>query len=558
MKYIEQNKKNTTSIQHDYKYYCDLMGKNNFIVFEEEGQIYIAQRLLSVRKNLNINGIMVSYLKMQNRKTPSCVNYSDAGAKKLNSNTIKDILSYEFDYDKGRPMMKEACENTIDQLLSNKQLLEKTEIFKNLIPTLEKAREVLNNCTPSKEDKSIICKIYCGLSYTLSPVGQKDRVNEEFVKQKGLENSITANSFLQDFGDFGTEPDFKQKTPYGQVRLTKAVYYNLKKLAEADIFFDFIEMIRGLAYPTKLGEITITNEEYLALRLECVSYLTADFLDLLRKLASDASQYLRFTEIIWKSLLKLTGKNPSSPLSEKIAAIKRLLKKLNSDASFFGVSNCHTLTDYYRQVDELAPLGMNWPQKYEEFHVKNIMWFLGTIRGNSGLVNSAKRLIPNASFGERIQILHEIQNQISSLHKLEIEKAALQQMDKDYAPWKEQLKKALEWKGQNLGIFIPESLAELTKESDFLHHCVRSYKKDVSQRKRGVLFLRKLSYSDIPYYTIDVVKEPNGKYTIRQCLGNCNINPTPEIVKALKQWAADTGKIEEDSIKDNYRPLLHL
>lgn len=555
---VARRKKEDSSIQHDYKYYCNLMGKKDFLIFEEQGQIYIAQKLLSICRNLNINGIIVSYLKMKDRKTPSCVNYSDAGAKKLNSNTLKDILSYKYDYEKRHALMKEACENTIDQLLSNKQLLEKTEIFKNLIPTLEKARKVLNNCTQSEDDQSIIRGMYYSLSYTLSPVGQKDRVNEEFVKQKGLEKGISAKSFLQDFGDFSTDPDFKQKTPYGQVSLTKAVYYNLKKLAEADIFCDFDAMIRVLAHPTNLGENTMTEEEYTAIRSECVSYLTADFLGLLRKLALHAPQHLRFTEIVWRSLLKLTGENPSSPLSEKIAAIKRLLKKLDSDASLSGVFDCYTLADYYRQVDELAPLGMNWPQKYEEFHVKNIMYFLGTIREDSNLVNSAKNLIPSAPFGERIHILHEIQNQISCLHKLESEKAALQQMDKDYAPWKEQLKKALEWKGQNLGIFIPESLAELTKESNFLHHCVKSYKKDVSLRKEGVLFLRKLSCSDTPYYTIDVVKELNGKYTIRQCLGNCNINPTPEIAKALKQWAADTGKIEEDSIKDNYRPLLHL
>ena len=186
------------------------------------------------------------------------------------------------------------------------------------------------------------------------------------------------------------------------------------------------------------------------------------------------------------------------------------------------------------------------------------MWFLGTIRGYSDLVNWAKALIPDASFVRRIEILHEMQNQISALSKLEIEKAALQEMDKEYAPWKEQLKKALEWKGQNVGIFIPESLAELTVEGKILHHCVGSYKKDVAQRKEGILFLRKLSCPDTPYYTIDVVKDPNGKYQVRQCHGNCNSNPTPEIVETLKQWAADTGKVDENSIRDTYGVLLWL
>lgn len=553
---VARRKKENSSIQHDYKYYCDLMGEKNFLVFEEEGQIYIAQK--SLHRYYERKGITVSYLKMQNRKEPSCVYYSDNGAKKLKSNTI----DFEYDYNKG----KTTIINTIDQLLDKRQMLAKTEVFKNLIPTLEKAKEVLNNCTLSEDDQKIIRTMYHSLSYTLSPVGQKDKVNEEFVKEKGLENGISASHFLQTFGDFYTKPNFKQKTPYGQVGLTKAVYYNLKKFVKGNIFFNFRGMIKGLIPPTEAWGHSMTKEEFLAARLEFMPYLTADFLDLLSKLSSDTVKYPSYAEgaweSVWKSILKLAGGNSSSPLSEKIAAIKRLLKKLDSEASLIdfnsAISNYLVLTDYYRQVDELAPLGMNWPQKYEEFRVKNIMWFLGTIREGSDFINWAKDNIPSASVGRRIAILHEIQNQISAVRKVEIEKAALQQMDEDYAPWKKELKKALEWKGQNLGIFIPESLAELTKESDFLHHCVRSYKKDVSLRKQGVLFLRKLSCSDTPYYTIDVVKKPNGKYIIRQCLGIYNINPTPEIVKVLKQWAADTGKIEEDSIKNNYRPQLPL
>lgn len=144
------------------------------------------------------------------------------------------------------------------------------------------------------------------------------------------------------------------------------------------------------------------------------------------------------------------------------------------------------------------------------------------------------------------------------MSRLELEKAALREMDKQYDPWKEQLKKALEWKGENFGVFIPESLAELTLEGSALHHCVGSYKRDVALRREGILFLRKLSRPDTPYYTLDVVKEQDGKYRVRQCHGNCNCNPTPEVVAALKQWAADTGKVDEGSISDAYGALCCL
>lgn len=553
---VARRKKENYSIQHDYKYYCDLMGEKNFLVFEEEGQIYVAQKSLHYQHAHD--GITVSYLKMQNRKEPSCVYCSDNGAKKLKSNTITSVLNYEYDYDKRNSIVKDTCKNAIDQLLDKRQMLEKTEVFKNLIPILEKAKKDLNY-SPYDQTQ----KIYDNLTYVLSPVGQKDRVFEETIKQNGLGKGMKAESFLRIIGDYNIEPSLKKKTPYGQVELTKPVYYGLRKLIDSGVSIDLRAMIKGLMNGTDPWGYHMTKEEYLAKRSELCHYLTVDFLNLLRDTMSaphnrTSMYFTGFSAESWGLLLRLAGKSSLSPLPEKMAAVTRLLKKCDSDTPLPAVIDGILLRDYYRQIDELAPLGIDWPQKYEEFHVKNIMWFLGTIRGYSDLVNSIKNLIPSASFRERIEILHGMQNQISALNRLEIEKAALQEMDKEYVPWKEQLKKALEWKGQNLGIFIPESLAELTMEGKILHHCVGSYKKDVALRKEGILFLRKLSCPDIPYYTLDVVREPNGKYQVRQCHGNCNSNPTPEIVETLKQWAADTGKVDEDSISNTYSALCCL
>ena len=557
---VARRKKENDSIRHDYKYYCDLMGKKNFLVFEEEGQVYVAQK--SLRNYYVCCGITVSYLKMQNREAQSCVYYSEKGAKKLASNAVKSILDYRYDLDKGGCMVKEDCENAIDQLLGKKQLLETTEVFKNLIPTLEEAKKALHDVA-REHATDLAQRIFSDLSYALSPVGQKDRVFEETVKQSGLGKGIRAEFFLRLIGDSEIGPSLKKKTPYEQVELTKPVYYGLRKMIDGGVSIDLQSMIKGLAVGVDSWGYRMTKEEYLTKRSEFCRYLTADFLDLLGRTVSKPHNYFgvsykTLSAWSWVALLRLAGKSLSSPLPEKIAAATRLLKKFDSDASLPPVFEEDKLRDYYRQVDELAPLGMDWPQKYEEFHVKNIMWFLGTIRGNSGLVNWAKNLIPSASFGRRVEILHEMQNQISALNKLEIEKAALQEMDKEYAPWKEQLKKALGWKGKNLGVFIPESLAELTAEGKILHHCVGSYKNDVAQRREGILFLGKLSCPETPYYTLDVVKGPSGKYAVRQCHGNCNSNPTPEIVEVLKQWAADTGKVEEDSISDAYGALCCL
>lgn len=553
---VARRRKENSLIQHNYEYYHNLMGNENFLVFEEERQVYVAQRSNEYHK-----GITVSYLKMPKCKAPSCVFYSTRGAKKLTAGSIDNALGYEWNCDNDR--VKRTCENVIDQLLSKRQLLEKTEVFKNLLPELERARKALNDEPLKYIDRKTTERIYNDLSYILSPVGQKDRVFEETVKQNGLGKGLRAANFLRIIGESNIAPALKQKTPYGQVGLTKPVYYGLRKLIDDGVTINLRAIIQGLTNGTDSWRCSMTKEEYLSKRSEFCPYLTADFLDLLKRTVSISYNpwgicYDGPSAESWGSLLRLVGKTLSSPLSEKIAAATRLLKEYDSDASLSVVFEKDGLRDYYRQVDELAPLGIDWPQKYEEFHVKNIMWFLGTIRGNSALVDRAKNLIPSASFGQRIEILHEMQNQISALNKLEIEKAALQQMDDQYAPWKEQLKKALEWKGQNLGVFIPESLAELTMEGKILHHCVGSYKKDVALRREDILFLRKLSCPDMPYYTLDVVKDPSGKYTIRQCHGNCNSNPTPEVIEALKKWAADTGKVDESSIKDDYGALCCL
>ena len=133
-----------------------------------------------------------------------------------------------------------------------------------------------------------------------------------------------------------------------------------------------------------------------------------------------------------------------------------------------------------------------------------------------------------------------------------VEKATLQQMDKQYAPWRKRLRKALGWKGQIFGIFIPESLDELTEESEILHNCAESLKQAVAQKKKGVLFLRKLTLPDAPYYTVVVIKGSNGKYRVEQCRGFLDSDPITGIDKILKQWATDTGKVDEDSIKSEY------
>ena len=55
---------------------------------------------------------------------------------------------------------------------------------------------------------------------------------------------------------------------------------------------------------------------------------------------------------------------------------------------------------------------------------------------------------------------------------------------------------------------------------------------------------------DTSYYTLEVIKWGDNKYEVRQCHGDYDSDPTPEVISILRQWAADTGKVYEDSIED--------
>ena len=82
-------------------------------------------------------------------------------------------------------------------------------------------------------------------------------------------------------------------------------------------------------------------------------------------------------------------------------------------------------------------------------------------------------------------------------------------------------------------IIACKKLAELYVEGSTLNHCVGSYTDSVSQGREYILFLRKNSELDMPYFTIDVT--PDNK--VRQIHGknNCNINS--EIEPFIKEWA---------------------
>lgn len=97
-------------------------------------------------------------------------------------------------------------------------------------------------------------------------------------------------------------------------------------------------------------------------------------------------------------------------------------------------------------------------------------------------------------------------------------------------------RRRLEYRAGGLLIRQPESMAEIIAEGKALSHCVGGYAERHAKGQTTILFLRKCTEPDKPYYTVEVSNEGQ----IRQCYGyknNLSGNPKPpEIQEFEKQY----------------------
>ena len=543
------------------------MGGKKFAVLKIGGQPFVA---------INHNKrIVTSPILIRGEKDPGCWIYDDRGSKKLRS--YDDVCLPYVNWYYGRnanPEARDISVNAIEELLGNRPILEETDVFPNLIPALESAllylksfpEEALSEALP-KAIREKIGSIYNKLSYLIKPQGQKDKTFEQSIKEAGLAGAITVNEFLRGNHMEGSKLHMDRKTPYGQADLPKSVYYELKKLNESGKAVSLGEMICGITRTQDYGYgYNDSGRQIEQAKAEFFACLPQDFIEKVSESLPQSFDRLgigtfgRCTNSdFWTMMVRFGGCSMTDPLPAKIKAVERMLPKLKTDDGLLRALEDWDTRDYFRQINELAPLGLNWPRKYDEFRMGNVMWFLGTVRSHQFSINTLKSEAWKCSgIDDVISLLHTIQNELCAEQRRKLAAEADEQLDKMYSSWREKLRKALAWKGDDLGIFVPEHLSELTYEGSELHHCVGSYKRDVAQGLEGILFLRKLSSPDVPYYTIDVVKGEDGKYRVRQCHGKCNCQPTPEIIDALDKWADDTGNVDANSIKDSYRALCAL
>lgn len=108
-------------------------------------------------------------------------------------------------------------------------------------------------------------------------------------------------------------------------------------------------------------------------------------------------------------------------------------------------------------------------------------------------------------------------------------------------------RKKLEYIGNDFMIVQPSSVSEIINEGKLLSHCVGGYAERHAEGKLNILFLRKKSEPNKPFYTVEV----SADFKIIQCRGyrnnNAN-NPKPqEIIDFEKQYQnyLDTLRIKK-------------
>lgn len=103
-------------------------------------------------------------------------------------------------------------------------------------------------------------------------------------------------------------------------------------------------------------------------------------------------------------------------------------------------------------------------------------------------------------------------------------------------------RKQLEFSDNDLMIVQPKQMADIAYEGKVLHHCVGGYAERHAKGALSIMFIRKKSEPDKPYYTMEVSSD--GK--IVQVRGKRNIAPDKDVDALIKDYETYLDKIFSD------------
>lgn len=132
-------------------------------------------------------------------------------------------------------------------------------------------------------------------------------------------------------------------------------------------------------------------------------------------------------------------------------------------------------------------------------------------------------------FPKDIQVAHDREVDRFNAAKNEAKTKAIQEQFEKYM-------KTYGFETADMMIRPPKDAVEILKEGRTLSHCVGSYVDQVCNKETTILFLRKLTDPDKPFYTVEWNKG------LKQIRGEKNIPPTLEVAKFVEQWVKNMNK----------------
>lgn len=113
-----------------------------------------------------------------------------------------------------------------------------------------------------------------------------------------------------------------------------------------------------------------------------------------------------------------------------------------------------------------------------------------------------------------------------------------------------------EWRGEHYLVTVPSGAADIMREGRLLKHCVGStdrYFDRIAEGESYIMFLRKASAPDTPWYTMEV--EPGGKVRQLRTMGDEEGKDRSEAKAALRKWQAHVQKTLRDT-KEGEREIF--
>ena len=96
--------------------------------------------------------------------------------------------------------------------------------------------------------------------------------------------------------------------------------------------------------------------------------------------------------------------------------------------------------------------------------------------------------------------------------------------------------KRLEYACGDLIVRMPKSVEEIVEEGVHLHHSVAQHIERVALKEEYIAFIREKDTPDVPYYTVEVLREGRGKIVQVRSFSNL---PADDRIKAfLEKWAS--------------------